>query len=56
MIKVFERILCMYLKTISHDVPRFTFVCSIYNRLISKNVLFITDQYQNKYWAGHIGR
>jgi hypothetical protein len=35
MIKVFEIILCMYLKTISPDVPRFTFVCSIYNRLIS---------------------
>jgi hypothetical protein len=31
MIKVFEIILCMYLKTISPDVPRFTFVCSIYN-------------------------
>jgi hypothetical protein len=29
MIKVFEIILCMYLKTISPDVPRFTFVCSI---------------------------
>jgi hypothetical protein len=35
MIKVFEIILCMYLKTISPDVPRFTFVCSI-----------ITDQYK----------
>jgi hypothetical protein len=31
MIKIFEIILCMYLKTISSDVPRFTFVCSIYN-------------------------
>ena len=31
MINVFEIILCMYLKTISPDVPRFTFVCSIYN-------------------------
>jgi len=31
------------LKTISPDVPRFTFVCSI-------------DQYQKKYWAGYIGR
>jgi hypothetical protein len=30
-IKVFEIIVCMYLKTISPDVPRFTFVCSIYN-------------------------
>jgi hypothetical protein len=29
MIKVFEIIVCMYLKTISPDVPRFTFVCSI---------------------------
>jgi hypothetical protein len=29
MIKVFEIILCMYLKTISPDVPRFTFVCSM---------------------------
>ena len=28
MIKVFEQMLCMYLKTISPDVPRFTFVCS----------------------------
>jgi hypothetical protein len=27
--KVFEIMLCMYLKTISPDVPRFTFVCSI---------------------------
>jgi hypothetical protein len=33
MIKVFEINLCMYLKTISPDVPRFTFV------------IFITDQY-----------
>jgi hypothetical protein len=41
MIKVFEIMLCMYLKTISPDVPRFT---------------FITDQYQKKYWAGYIGR
>jgi len=31
MIKVFEIILCMYLKTIFPDVPCFTFVCSIYN-------------------------
>ena len=56
MIKVFEIILCMYLKTISPDVPRFSFVCSIYNLPISKNVLFITDQYQKNYWAGYIGR
>jgi hypothetical protein len=36
MIKAFEQMLCMYLKTISPDVPRFTFVCSIYNWPISK--------------------
>jgi len=36
MIKVVEISLCMYLKTISPDVPRFTFVCSIYNWPISK--------------------
>jgi hypothetical protein len=35
MIKVFEIILCMYLKTISPDVPRFTFVCSIYRRSLA---------------------
>jgi hypothetical protein len=55
MIKVFEIILCMYLKTISPDVPRFTFVCSIYVWLFKKNIMcFIyfypamtafTDQY-----------
>jgi hypothetical protein len=46
MIKVFEIILCMYLKTIS---PR----CG---RSLHLYVLFITDQYQKKYWAGYIGR
>jgi hypothetical protein len=45
MIKVIEISLCMYLKTISPDVPLFTLY-----------VLFITDQYQKKYWAGYIGR
>jgi hypothetical protein len=49
MIKVFEIILCMYLKTISPDVPR----CG---RSLHLYVLFITDQYQTKYWAGYIGR
>ena len=49
MIKVFEIILCMYLKTISPDVPR----CG---RNLHLYVLFITDQYQKKYWAGYIGR
>ena len=38
MIKVFEIILCMYLKTISPDVPR----CG---RSLHLYVLFITDQY-----------
>ena len=41
MIKVFEIIFCMYLKTIFPDVHLY--------------VLFITDQYQKKYWAGYIG-
>jgi hypothetical protein len=37
--KVFEIILCMYLKTISPDRTRFRFVCSIYNWPISpKNI------------------
>ena len=46
MIKVFEIILCMYLKTISPDVGgAYIFY-----------VLFITDQYKKKYWAGYIGR
>jgi hypothetical protein len=49
MIKVFEIILCMYLKTISPDVSR----CG---RSLHLNVLFITDQYQKQYWAGYIGR
>jgi hypothetical protein len=49
MIKVFEIILCMSLKTISLDVSR----CG---RSLHLYVLFITDQYQNKYWAGYIGR
>ena len=48
MIKVFEIILCMYLKTISPDVPR----CG---RSLHLYVLFITDKYQKKYWAGYIG-
>ena len=39
MIKVFEIILCMYLKKISPDVPR----CG---RSLHLYVLFITDQYQ----------
>ena len=47
MINVFEIILCMYLKTISPDVPRFTFVCSIYNWPISKNIL------GRLYWSVH---
>ena len=47
MIKVFEIILCMYLKTISPDV-----MCPV----LHLYVLFITDQYQKKYWAGYIGR
>jgi hypothetical protein len=34
MIKVFEITLSMYLKTISPDVPRFTFVCSIYTSIV----------------------
>jgi hypothetical protein len=39
MIKVFEIIVCMYLKTISPDRTRFRFVCSIYNWPISpKNI------------------
>ena len=38
MIKVFEIILCMYLKTISPDVGG-AYICTLY-------VLFITDQYQ----------
>ena len=45
MIKVFEIILCMSLKTISPDVPR----CG---RSLHVYVLFITDQYQKNYWAG----
>jgi hypothetical protein len=49
MIKVFEIILYMYLKTISPDVPQCGQSLHLY-------VLFITDQYQNKYWAGYIGR
>jgi hypothetical protein len=49
MIKVFEIILCMYLKTISSDVPQ----CG---RSLHLYVLFITYQYQKKYWAGYIGR
>ena len=49
MIKVFEIIFCMYLKTISPDVPRCGQRLHLY-------VLFITDQYQKKYWAGYIGR
>jgi hypothetical protein len=48
MIKAFEIILCMYLKTISPDVPR----CG---RSLHLYALFITDQYQKKYWAGYIG-
>ena len=43
MIKVFEIILCMSLKTISPDVPR----CG---RSLHLYVLFITDQYKKKYW------
>jgi hypothetical protein len=39
MIKVFEIILCMYLKTISPDVPR----CG---RNVHLYVLFITDKYK----------
>ena len=49
MIKVFEIILCMYLKTISPDEFRSGWSLHLY-------VLFITDQYQQKYWAGYIGR
>jgi hypothetical protein len=49
MIKVFEIILCMSLKTISPDVPR----CG---RSLHLYVLFITDHYQKYYWAGYIGR
>ena len=49
MIKVFEIILCMYLKTISSDVPQ-------RGRSLHLYVLFITYQYQKKYWAGYIGR
>ena len=49
MITVFEKILCMYLKTISPDLPRF-------GRSLHLYVLFITDQYLKKYWAGYIGR
>jgi hypothetical protein len=41
MIKVLEIILCMYLKTISPDVPR----CG---RSLHLYVLFITDQYKKK--------
>ena len=49
MIQVFEIILCMYLKTISPNVPR----CG---RSLHLYVLFITDQYKKKYRAGYIGR
>ena len=42
MIQVFEIILCTYLKTISPDVGG-AYIC----------VLFITDQYKKKYWAGY---
>jgi hypothetical protein len=35
MIKVFEQMLCMYLKTISPDVPRFTFEPSLGSPLSS---------------------
>jgi hypothetical protein len=104
MIKAFEIILCMYLKTISPDVPRWKHIgkygirgetrekalrsltfspvsklhthitymlrqCTsiVYIKTISPDVprcgrslhlyaLFITDQYQKKYWAGYIGR
>jgi hypothetical protein len=49
MIKAFEKKLCMYLKTLSPDVPR----CG---RSLHLYALFITDQYQKKYWAGYIGR
>ena len=38
----------MYLKTISPDVGG-AYICTLY-------VLFITDQYQKKYWGGYIGR
>ena len=41
MIKVFEIILCMYLKTISPDVPRFTFVCSIYKKNIGQAIILV---------------
>jgi hypothetical protein len=49
MIKVFEIILRMYLKTISPEVPR----CG---RSLHLYILFITDQYQKKilgrlYWS-----
>ena len=49
MIQVFEIIVCMYLKTISPDVPR----CG---RSLHLYVLFITDQYQKQllgrlYWS-----
>ena len=49
MIKVFEIILCMYLRTLSPDVPR----CG---RSLHLYVLFITYQYQKQllgrlYWS-----
>ena len=46
MIKVFEIILCMYLKTIFPDVGG-AYICVFY--LLLTNI-------PKKYWAGYIGR
>ena len=48
MIKVFEIILCI-LYVFENNIPRCAPMSLLY-------VLFITDQYQIKYWAGYIGR